>query len=124
MRRPGNGSRSEINAESYRPFNCFCGCSWQPAMCATTKEQVSHDILSYLYENSEAQDTVEGIVQWWLLEQRIHGLTGYVQEALADLVASGLLLSFEGSDSRVHYRINNSKQREIVNAVQRKFGQT
>jgi hypothetical protein len=53
---------------------------------------VARDILAYLVEHSRAQDTLEGIVQWWVLEQSIKRGTAEVQTALAELVAQGLVL--------------------------------
>src|SRR5256885_6475247 len=68
--------------------------------------QIAHDILSYLIENPTAQDTLEGIVEWWLLQQEVQRQTAAVKEALASLVAHGLLLERKGKDGRVYYRLN------------------
>jgi hypothetical protein len=75
-----------------------------------------------LSENPEAQDTFEGIVEWWLLEQKIRHQTATVKEALAELVAKKLLLERTGSDSRTHYRINRRKKKEISAIVKKDFG--
>jgi hypothetical protein len=64
-------------------------------------------ILAYLVDNPDAGDTFEGIVEWWLLHQRIKIQTRTVSEAAAaKLVDQGLIVAEEGSDSRVIYRIN------------------
>ena len=62
--------------------------------------------MAYLAEHPDAQDTLDGIIEWWLLEQKIRRQAALVQEALTDLVAKGLVLKDQGKDSRVHYRIN------------------
>ncbi|HEV3469720.1 MAG TPA: hypothetical protein VG148_10395 [Pyrinomonadaceae bacterium] len=82
-------------------------------MCAISEEQSAREILSYLAEHEEAQDTVEGIVEWWLLEQRIKQQTVGVKRALAALVGTGLVLERKGRDARLHYRINRHRMQEI-----------
>lgn len=77
------------------------------------ESQIIYEILAYLAENPDAGDTVEGIVEWWLLEQKIKRETDRVEEALAELVAKGLVLERKGENSRIHYRINQSKYKEI-----------
>lgn len=48
-------------------------------------------ILRYLDRNPDAQDTVEGITQWWLLEQQLIEEISAVQAALDELVADELV---------------------------------
>jgi hypothetical protein len=84
-------------------------------MCTTSKEQTKRDILTYLAENPEAQDTVEGIVEWWLLEQGIINRTNEVKDALTELVRRRLVLERKGRDARPHYRVNRQKTKEIRN---------
>lgn len=87
--------------------------------CTTEKSEVVHDLLSYLIDNPDAQDTLEGIVEWWFLERKIESRTAKVREALTELVASGLILEREGSDSRARYSINTKKQEEIRKLLER-----
>lgn len=82
-------------------------------LSGTNKVQIGYQILAYLVEHPEAQDTVEGIVEWWLLERQIKFQTARVQEALFELVAKGLVIEQKGSNSQTHYRINLSKYEEI-----------
>ena len=88
--------------------------------CTTTKSRIAYDILAYLAEHPEAQDTLEGIVEWWLLEQRIKRETANVKEALADLVAKGLVLERKGKDGRSHYRVNRREAGEIRALLKKK----
>ncbi len=74
---------------------------------------LSYEVLSYLAEHPEAQDTLEGIMHWWLLEREIKFWTAEVREALAGLVREGLVVEQEGPDSRTRYRLNRRKAREI-----------
>jgi len=64
-----------------------------PGLSRTGKPQVVYKILAYLSEHPQAQDTLEGIVEWWLLEQQIKCRTVQVKEALAELVARGFVLA-------------------------------
>ena len=82
-------------------------------MGITEKSQISHEILAYLVEHPEARDTLEGILEWWLLERKIKRQKDQVKEALTELVARGLVLEHEGGNSQTHYSINQSKYEEI-----------
>jgi len=88
----------------------------------TNKSQIGYQILAYLAEHPEAQDTLEGIVEWWLLERQIKFQTARVKEALSELVAKGLIFEKKGSDSQTHYRINQVKSKEIQEFFKQKDG--
>ena len=75
--------------------------------------RVSDEILAYLIEHPEAQDTLEGITEWWLLEQRIRGAVAEVDEAIHELVANELVVSRQCADRRIYYGLNRAKEREI-----------
>ena len=83
-------------------------------MCKTEKSHISHDILAYLAKHQDAQDTLEGIVDWWLMEQRVIQQAATIQEVLDELVAQKLVLEFNGQDSRKRYRMNHRKTKEIM----------
>ena len=80
---------------------------------------IARDILAYLIEHPESQDTLEGIMQWWLLEQEIKRWIDQVQAAIAELVASGFVLERRGKDGRIHYRINRSRKQKIKTLIER-----
>jgi hypothetical protein len=69
------------------------------------QREACYHILAYLVDNPDAGDTFEGIVEWWLLHQRIKFETRTVSAAVAKLVAEGLIVEEKGSDSRVIYRV-------------------
>lgn len=75
--------------------------------------RIEYEILSYLTEHPDSGDTIEGIVQWWLVERKIEYQTAQVKEALMDLVAAGLLIEDKRMNSRVRYRLNNHRHGEI-----------
>jgi hypothetical protein len=75
-------------------------------MCLLEKEEIARAILGYLARNPEAQDTLPGIVEWWLLDHQIRTRTVEVKEAIDQLVADRLILKHKGIDAETHYRIN------------------
>ena len=81
--------------------------------------EVSYYILAYLYENPEAGDTFDGIVEWWLLRQRIKFETRNVSAAVTKLVSDGLIVEHEGSDSRIFYRVNRTKEQDVKSLLMR-----
>jgi hypothetical protein len=61
-------------------------------------------IMDYLDIHPHAQDSLEGIVDWWLMEQRITEATSDVRGALRELVDSGLVLEQRPSENPVYRR--------------------
>jgi len=78
-----------------------------------TAKQVSHQILQYLVRNPDAQDTLEGILQWWLLEQQIRNSATTVREALEWLISKDLVRTRQGADMRTYFRVNEAKYEDI-----------
>ena len=83
----------------------------------TEQREVRFHILNYLCDNPNAGDTFDGIVEWWLLHQRIKFETRNISEAVRKLVAEGLILENEGPDSRVRYRINGIREQDVHSIV-------
>jgi hypothetical protein len=80
---------------------------------ATGEPEVGEFILGFLLKNPDAEDTLEGIVEWWLMRERIEYETGRVKAALQDLVAKGFVLERKRSGSDMRYRLNAGKLREV-----------
>ena len=87
--------------------------------CPTEESQIGYEILAYLADHPDSGDTLEGIVEWWLLERKIEHQIANVKEALAELVAKGWVLEYKTRDARIHYRINQRKQGEIQTLLKR-----
>ena len=81
-------------------------------MCES-REQTSYEILSYLKDHPDAQDTLEGVVEWWVLQQKLETRALQVQSVLGELVDRGLVMERKGKDHRSHYRINRRRLRQI-----------
>jgi hypothetical protein len=84
-----------------------------PEMPTVGQSQGACETLAYLAEHPDAQDTLEGIVEWWLMEQQIKRGIAQVKDALAELVTQGLVLERKGRDGRIHYRVDRRKAAEI-----------
>ena len=82
-------------------------------MCLSRRDEIAHNVLSYLVEHSAARDTFEGIVEWWLLEQKIKRDTAEVKAVLDELAEKKLILEHKTPDRRIHYRVNRRKEKEI-----------
>ena len=81
------------------------------------KSEITRKILTYLVDHPDAQDTLDGIVHWWLSEQEIKHEIGEVSEIVSELVKNELLLAHKSMNSRVHYRINKTKYKEVQDLV-------
>ncbi|SDJ51640.1 hypothetical protein [Microbulbifer yueqingensis] len=67
-------------------------------------ESLKTEILGYLEKHPEAQDTLDGVLQWWLVRNRVMaGLNG-LQAALAQLESEGEVARVTGNDGQQWYR--------------------
>lgn len=80
-----------------------------------TKNDISEEILNYLFKHPDANDTLEGISEWWVLSQRISCEMKRVKAAVDNLVQQGWIVELKSEDSIVHYRLNHKKRKEIEN---------
>jgi len=81
------------------------------------RSQIAQAILDYLFEHPGAQDTLAGIAEWWLPEEKKVIRLAIVKEALDQLVAKALVLERKGKDLQIHYRINSQRLKEIERLV-------
>jgi len=88
----------------------------------TFQGRLSREVLSYLVRHPEAQDTVEGIAEWWLLDQRIAEVVGDLESVLRDLVRQEFLLASKCKEGRLYYRLNRKKEREARSHLQESKG--
>ena len=78
-------------------------------MGSCDKSVLEKDILAYLAKHPDAQDTLEAITEWWLLEQRIERTAADVSEVLAGLVARNLVKEVRRPDGHVCFCLPNKK---------------
>lgn len=77
------------------------------------RTEIARRILIYLEENPEAQDSIEGILQWWLLERTVHYEKIRVEEVIEELVSRNLIVARHIVGLPIMYRLNPSKLEEI-----------
>jgi hypothetical protein len=73
---------------------------------------LTDEVLAYVVRHPYAQDTVEGIVEWWLLEQHIYHAVSDVEAALRQLVENEFLVARRAS-GRTYYGLNRAKECDI-----------
>lgn len=91
-------------------------------MAEENASDMAYEILSYLSQNPRAQDTLEGIVQWWLLEREIRRSQSQVQQALEHLAARGFIEQRRGSDGRTRFSLNPARRSEIESWLDQQRG--
>jgi hypothetical protein len=64
------------------------------------------EILDYLARQPGAQDTIEGILHWWVLDSCIRDWTPKIAEAVAQLVERGFLEETQSPDGKIFYHIS------------------
>jgi hypothetical protein len=79
--------------------------------CFPDKAWIARKIVSYLSAHPDAQENVDGIVQWWLREQKSDLNITLAKEVLADLVTQGLIKKIQIEGQSSYYRIR-PKHRE------------
>ncbi len=70
-----------------------------------TVSEIAEQILSYLNSHPDASDTLEGIVKWWLMQQKIELAKADVEKALELLVSKHLAHKHIYPDGSIHYSI-------------------
>jgi len=74
-----------------------------------TKNNIAEEILNYLLKHPDANDTLEGITEWWLLNQKISYEMKRVKAAVKKLVQEGWIIENKGKNSTVRYRLHPKK---------------
>jgi hypothetical protein len=75
--------------------------------------ELARAILRYLEAHPEAKDTVEGIAQWWLLQEWNEHLLVQVEQAVSLLLSQGLILEIRRPGVPPYYQ-RHPQQREAI----------
>ena len=120
LTRDPDEARDLVQETYYKALRFWRRFQWNLATTRLESHGLAYQILAYLAAYPDAHDTLEGIVEWWLLEQHIKWQTGLVKDALEELVAEQWLLKREGHDARTHYELNRDKYQDIQALIKRK----
>jgi len=63
------------------------------------------EILDYLSRHPDAQDTIDGILHWWVLDSCIRKWAPKIAETVAQLVERGFLEKRASADGHFLYRV-------------------
>lgn len=83
-------------------------------------QKIAYEILTYMLEHPDAQDTLQGITEWWLPGGDARPNVTLVAEALAELTAEGFIIARRGEDARAHYKLNRRRLKEISEVLGRR----
>jgi hypothetical protein len=67
---------------------------------------VASDILGYLSKHPSAEDTLEGIVQWLILEKHLQTTPGIVAHALSQLIERKLVTTRQSGGGPTIYHLS------------------
>ena len=79
-----------------------------PNVCSPTLRLPSPapEILDYLARQPDAQDTIDGILHWWVLDACIRKWAPKIAETVAQLVEQGFLEEKPSADGNVFYHVS------------------
>lgn len=69
-----------------------------------TRSGLADEILHHLAQCPHAQDTLDGIAQWWRLERGVAVESRTLTAALNGLRRGGRIVAIAGRDGRTYYR--------------------
>jgi hypothetical protein len=82
-------------------------------MAVTNEPVLLRELLQCFARFPQRHDTLQGITQWWLLENRIEWAVIEVQAALDELVARDLVVAWRTTDGQTRYKVNPAHLPEI-----------
>ncbi len=98
-------SRPRAAAEITRHVDCYTQTTNPKCVLADPLlPSPAPEILDYLARNPEAQDTIDGILHWWVLDACIRKWAPKIAETVARLVDQGFLEQSQSADGNVFYR--------------------
>ena len=87
-------------------------------MRAHPRSEIERDILGYLVEHADAEDTLEGVAEWWLLQQSDSAQDCRMWPRRWRIWSlAGLLIERTRPGARPHYRINRRRRGHIARLV-------
>ena len=81
-------------------------------------EKVAGQILGHLHKNPTKKDSLIGICDWWLFQERINYTVEIVAAALQLLLSKKLIVEKEIMGRGKLYQVNKTKRKEIKRIVE------
>ena len=75
----------------------------------TSLSVMAREILAYLNEHPDAQDTLDGIAQWWSSRSAIRYDRAALEQALGELTRQGMIMEINVQGSAPMYRLRRRK---------------
>lgn len=72
-----------------------------------------HAVLSHLLAHPDAEDDLEGIAEWWVLEHCVRSRVGEVARVLGRLAAGGLVVVRQHPATGTRYRLNAERLADV-----------
>lgn len=72
---------------------------------------MARDILDYLRAKPQQKDTLKGLCEWWLMEERLDDTIDLVTEALGYLLSQKMLIEIRRGRVNAVYQINAAMTR-------------
>lgn len=76
-------------------------------------QNVAQEIHAYLVHHPNAADTIDGIITWWLMKQRLMEAKSTVQDALNYLEHNNKICKLINQDGSVVYKYTTKETRNI-----------
>ncbi|MDZ7342406.1 MAG: hypothetical protein ONB27_13700 [candidate division KSB1 bacterium] len=74
-------------------------------------QRVACDILKYIQKRPQQKDTLKGLCEWWLLEERLEDTIDLVTEALGYLISRKILVEIANGRVDAIYQLNPALNR-------------
>jgi len=71
------------------------------------------EILEYLAKCPDAQDTIDGILHWWVLDAYIQKWAPKITETVSQLVERGFLEEKPSPDGKIFYHVSGRYLRTL-----------
>ena len=77
------------------------------------RDGLTREILAYLCRHPDAGDTVEGIAEWWLMENYIRQTLDCVRGSLNELVDRGWVIRESSGKAGDCYRLDSNRAHDV-----------
>jgi hypothetical protein len=87
------------------------------------ESKIAFLLLKYLQKTPDARDTLEGIIEWWLFQERIDLSSQRVKNVLSYLIAEKVMRTRIFNNQRICYELNPEKKSDlglVIKTIERK----